>query len=241
MDERPEGDQREVLAGAHRLRLPEGDHEVGSWVGALVVSLPVEVLVFEEDDRVFAADRGAQQPGGVERGGRLHHPESGKVGEEDFGGLTVVHGAAGQVAAGRDPQNERGAVVAVRPPAEAGEFAADLHVAGPDVVQELDFGDRTQAAHRHPDSQSHDGGLGKGAVEDALRSELALEAGAHLEDAALALDLPEVHLAARVRDVLSEDDDAGVAGHFRTEGGVDQFHHRARLRVRGELRLRLEP
>ena len=240
VDERPEGDQRDVLTGPYRLRLPEGDHELGSGIRALVVGLAVEVLVLEEDDRVFAADRGAEQPRRVERGGGLHHPQSRKMGEEHFGGLAVVHGAAGQVAPGRDAQDERSAVVAVRAPAQTGEFAPDLHVGGPDVIQELDFGDRTQAAHRHAEAEPHDGGLGEGAVEDPLRSELALESIAHLEDAALALDLPQVRLAARVRHVLSEHDDPGVAGHLRAEGGVDQVHHRARFRVRFENRFGLE-
>ena len=152
----------------------------------------------------------------------------------------MVDGAAGQIAAGRHPHDERSAVVAVRAPAETGEFAPDLHVGRPDVVEELDLGDRTQAADRHAEAESHDGGLGEGTVEDPLRSELALESVAHLEDAALALDLPEVRLAACVRHVLAEHDDPGVAGHLRAEGGVDQVHHRAWFRVRLENRFGLE-
>ena len=74
MDERAESDERQVLAGPHGARLPEGNHEVGSGIGALVVGLPVQMLVLEEDDRILATDRGAEQPCGIECSGGLAPP-----------------------------------------------------------------------------------------------------------------------------------------------------------------------
>ena len=52
---------------AAQARLAERDHEVFAGVLALVVGLAVQVLVLEEQHRVVAADRGAQQAGRVHR------------------------------------------------------------------------------------------------------------------------------------------------------------------------------
>ena len=50
--------------------LPNGIMKFGPGIRRLVVRLAVEVLVLEEDHRIVAADRGAQQAVGVERGRR---------------------------------------------------------------------------------------------------------------------------------------------------------------------------
>ena len=68
--ERAARDDGQVAPLPHHLGLAEGDHVVGAGVGTLVVDLAVQVLVFQEHDRIVAADRGAQQAVGVERVGR---------------------------------------------------------------------------------------------------------------------------------------------------------------------------
>ena len=58
-----------------------------------------------------------------------------------------------------------------------------------------------------------------------------------LEDAALALDLLQVLLVRRVRDVLAEHDDARVRRHLVLHRPVDGGDHRVRLAFRRRRRI----
>src|SRR3989442_1303145 len=100
----------------HDPGLAERDHGVRARVRGLVVRLAVEVLVLEEQHRVVAADRGAEQAVGVERGARAQDAESGDGREHDRAGLGVVDRAALQVAAVGDPHDEGAAERVVRAP-----------------------------------------------------------------------------------------------------------------------------
>ena len=53
-----EGDDRDVRAFANLLGLAERDQEVARRILRFVIDLAVKMLVFEEQDRVVAADRG---------------------------------------------------------------------------------------------------------------------------------------------------------------------------------------
>ncbi len=108
---------------------------------------------------------------------------------------------------------------------------------GPDVIEELNFGDGLEAADGHPDGAADDGGFGERGVEDAAGAEFALQAGGELEDSPFAFDLlvGEVFLAGAVGDIFAEDDDARVAAHFVVEAGVDEVGHGAGGRLRGRL------
>ena len=79
-----------------------------------------------------------------------------------------------------------------------------------------------------------------GGVEDARGPEVLLEAGRHLEDAALALAFAENVGAARVSHVLAPDRDARVAGHLVAERGIDEIDHRRRLSREGGRLFRVE-
>ena len=81
--------------------LAERDHVVAAGILALVVGLAVEVLVLEEQDRVVAADRGAQQARRVLRVRRERDADAGAVREDALARLRVVRRAAAQVAADR--------------------------------------------------------------------------------------------------------------------------------------------
>ena len=190
--------------------------------------------MLQEDHRVLAADRGAEQPGGVERGRRHDHPQPRQVREQHLRRLAVVHRAAGEIPAAGRAHDQRRFVGAHRPPAEAGEFAADLHVRRPEVVEELHFRDRTQPAERHTHAQADDGRLRQRGVEHPLGPELALESVAHLEDAALALHFGQRFLPAGVGHILPEHHHPRVALQLGAQGGVDQVHHRPRFRAGGE-------
>ena len=67
LDQRAPGQHDDIGAFAADGGLAERHHVVGARVHALVVGLPVEVLVLEEQHRIVAADRRAQQAGGVLR------------------------------------------------------------------------------------------------------------------------------------------------------------------------------
>ena len=116
--------------------------------------------------------------------------------------------AAREVTADRDPDDDRRAERPARAPARRRELVADLQHRGPDVVEELDLDDRLQPARGPSDRPADDARLGEGRIEDARGPELLLEAGRHLEDAALALAFVEDVFAARVGDVLAPHRDA---------------------------------
>ena len=63
--------------------------------------------MLEEDDRVLAADGGAEEAVGVERGGRADHPEPGHAGEDGRAGLGVIDRPALEVPAVGDAHHDR--------------------------------------------------------------------------------------------------------------------------------------
>ena len=67
LDHRAPGHHREVAAGPPDRAPAERDHVLGRRVRVARVRLAQEVLVLEEQHRVLAAERGAQQPDGVAR------------------------------------------------------------------------------------------------------------------------------------------------------------------------------
>ncbi len=88
------------------------------------------------------------------------------------------------------------------------QLVANLHHSGPDVIEELNFGHRLEAARRHADGASNDGGFGERAIEGALGAEFDLQPGGSFEDAALAFHLGQVGLSTAIGHVLAEHDDA---------------------------------
>ena len=167
--------------------------------------------MLEEQHRIVAADRRAQQTRRVLRVRRIRDAEAGAVREDALARLAVVRCAAAQVAADRHANDHRAREVVARSVPHHRHLVAQLHHRRPDVVEELDLDDRLDAARRHADRAADDVGLGERRVEHAVVAEHPLQAVRHLEDAALALDERQRRLPARVGDVLAEDDDARVA------------------------------
>ena len=219
---------RHVRPLAQHLGLAERDHVVGAGVHPLVVRLAVQVLVLEEDHRVVAPDGRAQQAVGVKRRARADDAQAGAVREQRRAGLRVVDGAA-DVAAVRRAHHHRGREQVVGAPAHGRQLVAQLHVRGPDVVEELDLDHRLEAAMRQPNCAPHDVRLGERRVVHARTAKLRLQAVRRLEHAALPLHLAEVLLARHVGHVLAEDEDARVAPHLVAHRDVDEVHHRRRL------------
>ena len=215
------------VPGLHYFGLAERHHVVRAGIRRAAVGLAIEPLVFEEKDGIVAADGGAQQAGGVERVRWKHHPQPGNVGKDTLAALRVIDGSAGKVAANGHANDAGRGERVVRAPADQRQFAAQLHHGGPDVVKELDLDHRLQSALGHAGGAAHDVGFGDRRVEYPVRTELYLQAGGELEDAALALDqfLLEIFFAAAVGDIFSEDHDALIAAHLVAQGGIDQVGH----------------
>ncbi len=156
LDERAPGQHHDVGAFAPDRGFAERDHELGSLVRALVVGLAVQVLVLEEEHRVVAADRRAQQPRRIDRVGREHDPQPGTMREDALARLAVIRRAAPQVAADRHAYDRGAGERVVRPIPQHRHLVAELHHRRPDVVEELDLDDRLQAARRHADGTPDD-------------------------------------------------------------------------------------
>src|SRR3954470_12940391 len=131
--------------------------------------------------------------------------------------------------------DDRRRKIVVRPPAHCRELVAQLHVSGPDVVEELNLDDRLESTGRESNGASNDVRFGERRVVDATAAELLLEPPRHLEHATLSLDLAEVFLARYVGNVLSEDEDLLVAPHLVLHAGIEEIDHCRRLA--GELRV----
>ena len=153
--------------------------------------LAVQVLGFEKQHRVVAADRGAQQAVGVQRRGRHHHAQSRQVGKDRFARLAVIDGASRQVSANGHADDHRAGEGVVRAPAQLGQFIANLHHGRPDVVEELNFHHRLQPARGHADGAAHDAGLRQRGVVAARAAKVPLQAVRDFEDSALAFHLGE--------------------------------------------------
>ena len=214
-DERPlhhraPRDDDHVGAGPADGRAAEGNREVRAGIRALVVRLAIQVLVLEEEHRIVAADRRAQQPRRVLGGRRVDDAQAGAVREDALAGLAVVQPAAAQVSADRHADDHRAREHVVGAVPQHRHFVAELHHRRPDVVEELDLDDRLEPARAHAARAADDGRLGERRVEDAIGSEGALQAQRRLEDAALARHFARLRLVRRVRDVFAEHDDVRV-------------------------------
>src|SRR5215208_137651 len=67
LDQCAVSDDRQILTFTNLLCLPKRNHEVVSRILRLVIRLSIEMLVFEKQYRIVAANRGAKQSIGVER------------------------------------------------------------------------------------------------------------------------------------------------------------------------------
>src|SRR4029079_19503239 len=86
-------------------RLAERNHVVGSRVLTLVVGLPVEVLVLQEQDGGVASNRGSQKAGRITRVGGEDDTNAGAVRKDAFARLAVIRGAPPEVSTDRRPDH----------------------------------------------------------------------------------------------------------------------------------------
>ena len=71
--------------------------------------------------------------------------------EGHFAALAVINRAAGEVAADRNANHDGRFEMSGGAPANRGHLIAQLHHGRPDVIEELNFGNRFQAANGHAD------------------------------------------------------------------------------------------
>ena len=147
-----------------------------------------------------------------------------RVSEQRRRRLGVVHSPLDIAAVGGANDDRRGPL-AGRPVAHGGQFVANLHERGPDVVDELNLGHGLETAGRHPDRAADDVCFGERRIVHAVAPEAGLQTVGDLEDAALARDLAQRLLARGVGDILAEDDDPRVTFHFGAQTPVEQVDH----------------
>ena len=184
--------------------------------------------MLEKEHGIVAPDGRAQQAVGIQRRGGTDHPQARAVGEDRGTRLRVIHGAA-DVAAVRRAHDERSRKGVVRAPAHGRQLVTQLHVRGPDVIEELHFDDGLEPAVRQPDRTADDIRLGERRIVDPMAAELLLQPPGDLEHATLSLHVAKVLLARHVGHVLSEKEDAVVPAHFVPHADVEQVHHRGGL------------
>ena len=188
--------------------------------------------MFQEHDRIVAANRRAQQPRGVHGRRRVRDPNPRTVRKDALARLAVIRPAAAQVAADRHADDHRTRELVARAIPQHRHLVAELHHRRPDVVEELDLDDRLQLARRHADAAADDRRFGERRVEDAIVAVQALQPVRDLEDAAFAGDDVQNLRAAGVGDVFAEHDDARIARHLVLERAIDRADHRVGLAVR---------
>ena len=157
------GDHGQIGSRVHDLGLAERNHVIRSGIRGAAIGFAIQTLVLEKQHRIVAANRRAQQAGGIKRIRRKHHAQAGNVREDALAALRVINRAAGQVSADRDANHAGRRERIVRPPAHHRQLVAQLHHRRPDVVEELDLDHRLQPAHGHADRAPDDAGLGKSA------------------------------------------------------------------------------
>src|SRR5580704_16160378 len=135
------GDDADVSAFFDESRFAERNGVVGSGIFGAVIGLAIKMFVLEEHHRIVAANRGAQHAGDVERGRWHDDAQAGAMRKDRFAALAVIDAAAREVAADRNANDGGCFEVSVGTPARDAEFVAKLHHRGPDVVEELNFGD----------------------------------------------------------------------------------------------------
>src|SRR6267154_1811370 len=83
--------------------------------------------------------------------------------------------AAANAAAAGGANGHRGKELTGTAVADARQVTADLIEARIDIIRKLNFRDRPQAVHAHPDRGRHDAALRDGRVDDTMLAVLALQ------------------------------------------------------------------
>src|SRR6266498_2395841 len=116
--------------------------------------------------------------------------------KQHFAALAMTDRATFQITADRHPNHHRALERIVRAPANQWHLVAKLMICRPDVIKELNLGNRLQPAHRKPHRLADDVRFGKRRVEDPSVSESPLQVEGDFENTSLPFDLFEILLAA---------------------------------------------
>src|SRR5207248_10609541 len=120
---------------------------------------------------------------GVAGGGRADDLDAWRLDELGLDGIGVELGGP-DAAAERGPDRHLGVVAAPAAEAVAAELRTDLVEPLVGEAEELDLGNRDQAADREPERAAQDGALRERGVDDALRPEALQQPLRGPEDAA---------------------------------------------------------
>src|SRR5262249_35893371 len=210
LHQRAVGYYRYIGAFSHNPGFSERYHEIASRVAALVVGLAIQMLVLEKQHRIVRSYCSAEKAIRVERSGRHHNSPSGNGAEQRNPRLAMVNGAAAQVAPYGCPYYHWALPDVVRPPPQHWDFVVHLHVCGPNVVEELDLGNRLQAAGRHPHSPSNYRCFRDWRIEHTGAAKLPLKVSGDLEDASLPFQPAQVFTPGNIGDVFAEPDNSRV-------------------------------
>ena len=213
-------DHRDMLALAHERRFAERDRVVALRDRAFA---RVERLVLEEHHRVVVADRREHQALGIVGVGGHDHLEARHGGDQRVHRLAVlrahVHASAG---GGADDDGAGG--LAAEHVAELRGLVEDLIEAHTEEIREHELGHRTHAGERRAIGGADDRGLGDRGVDHAVLAELRQQAFGDPEHPARRVALAG-GAARAARDILAEDDHAGIACHLEVQGLVDRIAH----------------
>src|ERR1700722_19750893 len=98
-NDRAISDHGEIRSRLHDSCFAEWDHVIGTGIRSASVGFAVEAFVLQKQNRVVAADGGAQQSSGIERVGWEHDSHAGSMREDALATLRVVDRASGEITA----------------------------------------------------------------------------------------------------------------------------------------------
>src|SRR5581483_9822940 len=125
--------------------------------------------------------------------------------------LAVIDRAAIQIPADSDANDHGSLEAVIRAPSDRNQLVANLHHGWPDVINELNLGNRFQSPLRHTNRPANNRRFCQGTVEAPRWSEFALQAVSCIEYSTLSFNFLEVRHAAAICDIFAENNDVRVA------------------------------
>ncbi len=186
-----------------RLALPNGSTKSSPGQGRRAGRAVEQEAVLEEDHRLVAAQRRAQEADGVFRVRRHRELPADRVQELDLVALAVP-GIAALEESARHAHDHRRRETVHRAPADRAAVVQLLR-RGLGVLAELDLRHRHEPGERHADGAADDAFLRQAGVEDAIFAEALLQPERRGMHAALAAHVLAEHQHARVdRELVLE-------------------------------------
>ncbi len=202
---------RQFRSRAHDTGLTERQHVLVPGIRAARAGAVQHRPMLEENRRIVAAQRRAQQADCVFGIGRHCDPPADTVHPGHLVRLAVPGVTALEEAAGHAHHDRRGAAVVSAP----AHRAAVIQLLGGRIriLAELDFSHRQQARERQANRAANNSLFRQAGVEDAQRAVFLLQAQRSAVHPALG------------PDVFPENDHAGIGGQLRVQRAADGRHH----------------